>query len=131
MKRKLLEIYALVVCFLAVGIFSITLALASWNVVEVTMPDFAINNYEYECHQSDEQFKECYSAQHKYTRNKDPLIFPSNEALTSKRKFSYEQALNSKERQSLQELVRMTIILFINLFVFIGHWFLAGRARKS
>lgn len=122
MKKSLLEIYALAVCFVTVVCFVIALGIGLYDLVQLSNPEFTLSSYEFERHQSNEAF----------TRNwpKDKEL-PSEEELTKRRKQSYSLALLSERRSALQSLVQVFIILVIDVVVFLVHWRLAKRARES
>jgi len=131
MKKTILEIYALAVCFFAVACFVITLGLAMWDIVELSAPEFTVSNHNFECYQSDEAYRDCNASKHKYTREESPEIFPAGKELTNSRVKSYEKIIKSERRQALQGLVQKLIILLINALVFFGHWRLAKSSRES
>lgn len=131
MKKTILEIYALAVCFFTVACFVITLGLAIWDIVELSAPEFTILNHSFECHQSDETYKDCNASQHKYTREESPEVFPSGQELTDARNKSYEQVIKSERRQALQGLVQKMIIILLDALVFFGHWRLARNSREN
>ncbi|WP_053981060.1 hypothetical protein [Marinagarivorans algicola] len=130
MKDMILEIYALGVCFFTVACFMLLFGLILWDGIELSAPEFTINNYDYECHQSDEAYKECYETHHKYIRQDAPETFPVGQALSSARIKSYERVIQSERRRALQSLVQKLIILLINALIFLMHWRLAKNARK-
>ena len=130
-KNGLLGIYALVVCFFTLACFIVALGMAAWDVVEISAPEFTIRNYDYECHLSDEAYIDCYSSDHKYTREKSPITFPEGDELTDKRKSGYAQLLRSERRGAVQGLAQKSIIMLIDLIVFIMHWKLFVRLRRE
>ena len=48
MKKSILEIYALAVCFLALVCFVIALGLGVYDLIQIANPGFTINAYEYD-----------------------------------------------------------------------------------
>ena len=130
-KKGLLEVYALVVCFFTLVCFIVTLGMVAWDVVEIAAPEFTISSYDYECHLSDETYSDCYSSDHRYTREKNPVTFPAGDELTAKRTSRYAQLLRSERREAVQGLVQKSIIMFIDLIVFIMHWKLFVRVRRE
>ena len=131
MKKTILEIYALAVCFFTVACFVITLGMAIWDTIELSAPEFTISNHNFECHYSDEAYNDCYSSKHQFTRDDSPKTFPSGQELTEKRQKAYEQILKSEQRQALQGLVQKLIILLIDALVFFAHWRLASSSREN
>ncbi len=131
MKKTILEIYALAVCFFTIACFVITLGLLIWNFVEVATPEFTISSRDYECHQTDGAYKDCFSGQYQYTKSENPEIFPSGEELTKSRKSAYAQVIKSEQRNATQGIVQKLIIIIIDLLVFFAHWVLARKARET
>ncbi len=130
MKKTLMEIYALAVCFIAVACFVVTLGIALWDIVEFTVPEFTISQHDYERHQSDESYLEYLSKQHKYTKeNAEPL--PAGDELTKAREDSYEFILSSEKRSALQGFFQKLIILIVDAIAFFIHWKIAGKARRE
>jgi len=130
-KKGFLEIYALAVCFFTLVCFVVTLGLAVWDLVEISVPEFTIRNNDYECHISDDAYTDCYSNQSKYTRENNPISFPEGQELTNKRKSEYAQLLRFEQREAVQGLVQKSIIMLIDLIVFIFHWRLSVRVRRE
>ncbi len=48
MKKSILEIYALAVCFAAIVCSAIALGFAIYNVIEIMNPEFTMSAHEYE-----------------------------------------------------------------------------------
>ena len=129
MKKTILEIYALAVCFFTVGCFIVTIGMALWDVVEISAPEFTISNSSYQCHQTDQDYRRCFSSERQYSREKTPEIFPEGQGLTDKRTNAYERILKQERRQALQSVVQKFIILIVNASVFFFHWRVAMKAH--
>jgi len=130
MKRTLLEIYALAVCFFAVACFVIVLGMAAWNGIALSAPGFTLSSYVWGHHQSDQAFRDYLAGQHRHADEKD-YVPPEGTALTQARERSLALEIQSERRSAFQGLVRYVIILFIDAALFAVHWRLAGRARQS
>lgn len=129
MKKNLVEIYALAVCFFTVACFVIVLGMAAWNVVELSVPKFTINNNIYEAHLTDENYRRWLIQRNQYrTEEYTP---PEGTELTKNRETSWQQKIHSEQRGALQSLVMNIIILVINLLVFVTHWLIARKSRYS
>jgi len=133
MKKPILEIYALAVCFVALLCFVIALGIGVYDLIQITNPEFTLNAYEYERHQSNEAF----------------IGFPGRGALrggfapgipveptqrseaevTQQREESFQAALRSEGRRGMQSLIRIAIILVIDVLVFVPHWLWIRRTR--
>lgn len=120
MKKSLIEIYALAVCFVAVVCFTISLGVGIYDLIEITNPEFTLKSYQYEQHQSNEKFIERWP--------KDKTI-PSDEEITRQRLQSYKLALQGERREAFQSLTSISIIIIINIVVFLIHWIIAKRTR--
>jgi hypothetical protein len=129
--KTTLEIYAMAVCFFTVACFVIFLGRATWNVIALISPEFALPSDNWERHQSDEAFKESLIKAHKCGPKKDTYVPPDGVALTQERERSYARAIRATSRSALQDLVWNLIILLIDVAVFAVHWKIAGRARQS
>jgi hypothetical protein len=127
MKKTILEIYALAVCFFTVTCFAITLGIAIYDVIQVVYPSFTINNYKFEQHQSNEAFRNQLGSCG--NKDKEPLL--SEAEVTKKREESWALALRSERHEGAQSLVSMLIILFVSAIVFLIHWRIAQRSRES
>lgn len=121
MKRSLLEIYALAVCFVTVVCFVVALGIGVYDLVEISKPEFTLSSHEFERHQSNEAFTR------RWPKDKER---PSDEEITKLRQESYQIELRKEQRSALQNLVQVSIILVIDVLFFLVHWRLAKRARE-
>ena len=130
-KKTILEIYSLAVCFFTVACAVIALGMALWNMIQIIAPEFTIRSHDYKCHVSDEAYRRCFEQSHEYLRKDGPLPFPEGEALTNRRQQDYALLIHTERRDALQGIVQKTIIIFLDLLVFIVHWRLARWARTD
>lgn len=121
-KKSLLEIYALAVCFVTVVCFVIALGIGLYDMVELAFPEFSLSSYEYDRHLSDEAFMRRWP--------KDKKRPPEGE-ITKLREESYQTELRKEQRSAMQSLVQILIVLVIDVVLFFVHWRLAKRARES
>ena len=131
MKKSILETYALVVCFFTVGCFVIVIGMALWNLVTITAPEFTLDNYVWQYHQTDEAFKERLVNNHRARTEKQVYAPPEGAALTEAREKSLVHAISAERREATQNLARYFIVLLVDIIVFFVHWKLATRARQS
>jgi hypothetical protein len=122
MKRSLLEIYALGVCFVTLICFAIALGVGLYDVVEIVNPEFTLSDWEFEKHQTNEKFLASWSKE-------KPI--PPEDQVTALRKQSYAVAVEAERRSALQSLVMVAIIILIDIVIFLLHWRLGGRARQA
>lgn len=131
MKKTILEVYALAVCFITVSCFVICLGIGTYSVVQIANPEFTMNSYQYDKHQSNDAFWDC-SSRGNYCSDEDKKKQrPGEEELTKKRLSAFASAIKSEQRDGSQSLVRMLIIIVIDIVVFFAHWTIARKARAS
>lgn len=129
MKKSLLEIYALAVCFAMILCFVIALGAAIYSVIEITDPEFTMNSYEYKRYQSNDAY---WLGRVEDYRNKGrEMQRPSEDQLTKQRQEGYRLAVIAEKRGGFQGLTKTIIILLIDAFVFLIHWRIARRARET
>jgi len=144
MKKSLIEVYALAVCFAAMVCIVITAGMAGWSGLRMARPDFTISNYIYQQHETDAAFlKSQQKGERRPMMHDDSMGSDSataadeapaelsGEALTLARKASWGRALNAEWRDAAQSLVRQLIVLGISILVFGVHWFIGRRARSG
>ncbi|MCX4029182.1 hypothetical protein H0A36_07765 [Endozoicomonas sp. SM1973] len=131
MKKTVVEIYALAVCFFTVACLAITTSVFTWNIIEASLPEFTLSSYEYKCHQSDLSYQDCFSNREKYIRKNNPEIFPTGAELTSERNTSYVRELKAEQRDGFQSMIHSIIVVVISLMIFLVHWRLAIRSREN
>ncbi|TXH65423.1 MAG: hypothetical protein E6Q88_13820 [Lysobacteraceae bacterium] len=160
MKKTILEIYALAVCFAAVVCATVTLGFGLWSVLEIAMPEFTINGYTYARYQDNESFRpnkrRCadedvaiaeataataatdgaattadLTADANADKRARDCRMLSDIEITAEREKAWGRELREERRDGLQALVRCLLILLVNLLVFLPHWLLAKRARAA
>lgn len=129
MKKSILEIYALAVCFFAVACFVVTLGIALYDVVQISDPEFTMDRYQYEQYQSNDEFRASPLAMH--GMNGEQRKATSDEEVTRLREKAYARALRAETHEAQQSLLRMFIIMFVDAIAFLVHWVMARRARQS
>lgn len=122
MKKAILEIYSLAVCFFTVICFVVTSGLLIWHFVEVAAPEFTISKRDYKCYQSNEAYNDCF---HK----KEPLT--EGPALTTKRTEGYKLQIKLERRQAVQGIAQKLIVALVCVLFFFLHWSLAKRSRAD
>ena len=144
MKKPILEMYALAVCFVALVCFVIALGIGVYDLIQIANPVFTINAYEYDRHQSNEAFRR-FPGLHGMVGfggatgevvtgpgiPVEPTTPAVEEEVTRQRGESYQAALRSEQRRGMQSVLRVVIILVIDVLVFVPHWFLARRIRDA
>jgi len=136
MKKSILEIYALAVCFLALLCFVIALGIGVYDLIQIANPEFTISAYEYERHQSNEAFDTVRGSPGRTLRGISPgiPIEPTErpeEEVTQQREESFQAALRFERRRGMQSLIQIIIILVIDVLVFVPHWLWIRRTRVA
>ena len=134
MKKTLLEIYALLICFGAVVCFSIWIGIGAYSLVGIFNPELTINSWVYERHQSNERFWKGKNNLANPFLDREKTIKtperPAEEILTKNRLESYQQALKVEIKDNKQTLLQTVIILLICILLFFAHWRL-GSAKQN
>jgi len=128
MKKTLLELYALAVCFFAVACFAVALGIGIYAAVGIAQPGVTINSYAYLRHQTNDAFWESESGRY---AEKDQKPRPAEAELTRQREKSMAREWASERRDSTQTALKCAIILLIDLVIFLFHWGIARRARSA
>jgi len=136
MKKSILEIYALAVCFVTLLCFVIALGIGVYDLIQIANPEFTISAYEYERHQSNEAFDTVRGSPGRALREIAPgiPIEPTQrpeEEVTQQREESFQAALWSERRRGVQSLIQIVIILVIGVLVFVPHWLLARKRSAA
>ena len=127
MKKSILEVYALAVCFATIVCFVISLGVAIYDIVRIANPEFTLSSHEYNRHQSNDAFWDSYKS--RYDNKDKELNRPIEEDLTKQRTASYQQEIKSEKRNGYQSITISSIVLIIDIVVFLIHWLIARRAR--
>ena len=93
-------------------------------MLEIAKPEFTLSSHQYQRFQTNDAFysSECQDG------NKKKL---TDEERTKKRIAAYELALKGEQRDAVQSLVKVVIVLLIDALVFLLHWRLARRSRET
>lgn len=131
MKKSILEIYALAVCFFCVSGFVLSLAIAAYHVIAITRPEFTINSLPYMKHQSNDAYwREALLVRY-YKPGETRKDRPSETELTKEREESFTRELNVERRNSSQTLVKCVVVMLVNLLCFVPHLIVARHAQKT
>ncbi len=101
-NRTPVQVYALIVCFAALLCFVITLGIAVYDIVQVAAPEFT------------------YTA--------EPYI---SDALSTPGSPEYQAGVQAERKNAAKSLVQASIILMIDLGVYVSHWKLANSASRQ
>jgi|CXWL01.1.fsa_nt_gi hypothetical protein len=130
MKKTILEIYALAVCFITVTCFVVCLGIAGYSLIEIGKPDFTLSTSAYEEYQTNDAFWK-QNDPTRFSEKTEKAPRPSEDELTKRRKEAYVRALDSEQREGYQTLIKTLIVMLVDAFAFLAHWIIANRARLS
>jgi hypothetical protein len=128
LRKTILEIYALAVCFVAVVCFVVALGMALYSLVGIANPEFTLDSWKYEQHQTNDTF---FNGPHGRVSPDEKRVRPSAPELTRLRTESYAAAIAAERRENVQTLVKTLIVMAIDVLVFLGHWAIGRRARTE
>ena len=130
MKKTILEVYALAVCFFAVACFAVALGFFIYGAIGIANPEFTLQYWEYTRHQTNDEFWGPSTLG-------PPMVIPGEKArervrpdeakLTKQRLASYIRVIANERRGNTQTVVKSAIVIFIDLLVFCLHWKIAHR----
>ncbi len=129
MKKAILEIYALAVCFAAIICFVIAAGVGLYALVGTLNPEFTLDSWQYDRHQNNDAFWSNAPPPFPFDGKEEKKARPSEQELTRQRNESFQLVIRAEQRNRMQTLIQVMIILFIDILVFIIHWRIARKAR--
>ena len=117
MRTPAIQVYALAVCFCTLVCFVIALGVGLYDVVQITAPQFTLQQWYSHVYGSNEQFVATYP---------DKKGLPADEIKRLREQASGD-ALTGERRAAEQSEVFVLIILAIDSAVFAVHWRIAQR----
>jgi len=133
MKKTILEVYAMAVCFFTAVCFVVTAAMGLYALLGMSKPEFTMSSMLYEDFQSNDAYFESYRgyrmARECSSDEKKDCIRPPEARLTQLRTDAYARAVATEGRNSTQMLVKCLIVMLVDVLMFAVHWVLARRSR--
>ncbi len=129
MKKAILEIYALAVCFAAITCFVIAAGVGLYALIGTLNPEFTLESWQYDRHQSNDAFWSSAPPPIPFDGKGEKRVRPPEQELTRQRNESYQLVIRAERRDRMQTLVQVIIILLIDIVVFMIHWRIAKKAR--
>ena len=145
MKKTIVEIYALLICLVAVITLSINLGLSIYSTIGIVNPSITLDSYQYKIHQNNDSFWQ--EQRHKFEPyisspvnvegtkpnkiEQRERVRPSEKILTEKRLASYQLELDSEARNNLQNLISQFIIIVISSLLLLIHWLFILRRKND
>lgn len=131
MKKSILEIYALAVCFFTVVCFVAALGMGMYSVITIAKPGFTINSWQYEQLQDNDSYWKSCSVGRYCGPEAKKNVRPGEPELTKGREGSFACELSKEQRNGSQMLVKCLVAMLVNAVFFALHWLVARRARAS
>jgi len=122
MKKTLVEIYALLVCFGSIFIVIVAAATALYSAVRATHQALTVDGYSYRRSLSDEEFMEAWPRQ-------SPAPRPAD--VPGLRSVAYARALDVESRVGLNACISSAMYVICAGLVFGLHWRLARREHAT
>ena len=124
MKKSLVEIYAMVICFIMAFVFFVSFIIVVVNYIEYHNPALTVSDY-YDI--------EKYSSNDEYTRywKKDKLAKYTDDEITAEREAGFERVLNAERLKAKKNILPSSVILFVATAFFVIHWILAAKWRAK
>ena len=127
-KRTLLEFYAFAVCFINVLIGSIAFGIIIYAMTSIIAPKVTLPSWEHSKYQSNDEF---VATRPDIESLSGKLKNMSEQEITEAREAAYRTALKGEQREGLQDIVQYSIVLLIQVILFMVHWKLAKRKSPS
>ena len=130
MKRDLVQIYALAVCFFCAAGMAITVSFVLYGIVQATVPTFTLPGHQYERHADATAYRQSQIARAPESMQLEYAEL-SPEKLENERKRSLERHIATESRSGYQTILRCGIIFAVFACVFFLHWRLSRRQREA
>ena len=135
MKKTVLEVYAMAVCFVTVVCFVVASAIALYAVLGMARPEFTMPAHTYESFLSNDAYYQFYEGSRVARvfpgREKENAVRPPEATLTRLRTEAFARAVLMEARDNTQTLVKSLLVMLVDALVFAAHWMLARRSRVS
>ena len=137
MKKTLLEIYALLICLICLGVVAFNIVDILQATVRVVNPTLELQDYEYDRYQSNDAYWAykmsdlCSDHETPQTNECTTLKRPPEDQLVKERSDDYRRVLSGVVHKSTKGIVDSSIRSLIFFLIFFVHWKMALRARKE
>ncbi len=134
MKKKLLEVYALAVCFVTLFVLMIVLAMTMYRAVQIIAPTVTMESETYASYQSNDLFwGACGKSRlSEYSTACSELdmkkVRPAEEELTEQREREFALKISLERRDALRSLIQLLIVIFLAGVTFLMHWAIAKKS---
>jgi hypothetical protein len=119
-KKSLKEIYALAVCFFAVGVVIVNGANGLYYMVRIISPGMTMVSYEYAKLVSDDAFLKAWP---------ERVPLPDPASIPRRRAQALDEALLVERRDGQRALIESLAYVITGIIAFITHWIIARREQ--
>lgn len=130
MKRHLVQIYALAVCFFCAVGMAVTVSFILYGIAQTTVPSFTLPGYHFERHADATAYRESKIAEAPESIQLEYAEM-SPEMLEAERKQSLERHIAIERRDGYQNILLCGIISVVFACAFLLHWRLSRRQRAE
>lgn len=131
MRRTILEVYALAVCFVTVVCMVVTVGVGAYSLIQIVRPDFTMSAWSYDQYRSNDAFWSGCPGRRGCGAEDKRAPRPEEAVLTRQREDAFAMALASEQRDGGQTLVKAAIVALVDALAFLIHWLIARRARAD
>jgi hypothetical protein len=125
MKKTIVEVYALLVCFFAVIVITVSLSVLIYSTVGVVNPELTMSSYEYEKYLNNDNFK----SKGGITKEKAESL--SDEEITVKRETAFAPEIRKERRKQSQSMLFSAIYFFVSSIILLIHWKISKKSRET
>jgi hypothetical protein len=131
-KKSLLEIYALSVCFVSTFVALVACIVLLNQAAKLVLPDVMMNDFTYKSLISNDAFWENRRGQIVGPKGEPPgeAARPDEASLTRQRLRALEEARAEQAHGAVQGMIRWGAALLIAAICFAMHWVMARRPRE-
>ena len=130
MKRSLVQIYALGVCFICAACMAISISFFLYGIAQIAVPSFTLSGYQYERHADVTAYRQSQIEREPESMRLEYAEM-SPEKLEAERRQSLERHIATESRSGYQTILRCGIIFAVFACVFFLHWRLSRRQREA
>lgn len=115
MKKKVLQIYASLVCFITISCGVIFIGAGMYDFVEIVAPGYMLSEKVVQGHRDNKSFVNTYY-------KSDLYEYLTDEQITAQRIESFKAAISNERVNAIKSLGIALLVLLIDMGIFIAHW---------
>jgi hypothetical protein len=123
MTNFMLKSYALMICMACLLVTAFCTATGIYDIVRIANPEFTLCSYEFQYHQTNEQF-----ARRTF---REEEAKPNDDEITRLREESYQAAIRSERRDGQHCLIRAVIAVIISSIILLIHILIFKKVNRA